>query len=443
MAAVAAASARETKLSEKMVTSDHENVKTKRQEEGVKENAVSESELPAPMPPTPSTEGKCDASMEGKGDAARALALERRNHAQSRDTGGGMAGDGLVRGAGSEAPQEKQKRASRGPAPPMHDDPSLPAGWLRKLKQRKSGRSAGKYDVYIFSPEGKQFRSHAELRVYFGKVGEGILKPEDFDFTVGGRGRSDGRGNRYPRMPRSPKATGPTRGQGRGRGRGRGKVTGGLGRGRGLPGRPPSQPAIDPLAQGHTGVGSVPPPSAAVLAAGELMLAKRKRGRKPKLGAEAFPPPRPPPKKAKFELPVSEEKKTVEVANLSAGLPVIKEVPTVIKYTAPQSATVGSAAEVRPQIGEPEDRQPKVNFKFYKQRSKSNSVDKPKKREEPKPKIVFVSSNAPVRSEAPVRKPADGNKLKEQPSESAVAVPDSSSSPSQLDQGRSAETRSA
>uniref|UniRef100_A0A8C4Q8X8 MBD domain-containing protein n=1 Tax=Eptatretus burgeri TaxID=7764 RepID=A0A8C4Q8X8_EPTBU len=103
-------------------------------------------------------------------------------------------GDGDGPASASVIRAEKRKRASRGPAPPMYDDPSLPTGWVRKLKQRKSGRSAGKYDVYIFNPQGKQFRSHAELRVFFNKIGETALKPEDFDFTI--RRKLPSRGDR-------------------------------------------------------------------------------------------------------------------------------------------------------------------------------------------------------------------------------------------------------
>ncbi|XP_072928708.1 methyl-CpG-binding domain protein 4 isoform X1 [Hemitrygon akajei] len=62
--------------------------------------------------------------------------------------------------------------------------PELPDGWKRIVKERRTGKSAGKYDIYLMSPEGKRFRSSRELENYFRQnVGEECLKAKDFNFT--------------------------------------------------------------------------------------------------------------------------------------------------------------------------------------------------------------------------------------------------------------------
>ncbi|XP_042347821.1 methyl-CpG-binding domain protein 4 [Plectropomus leopardus] len=61
---------------------------------------------------------------------------------------------------------------------------TLPLGWTREVRQRKAGKTAGKMDVYITSPQGLRFRSRASLKAFLLKDGEGNLDIELFDFTT-------------------------------------------------------------------------------------------------------------------------------------------------------------------------------------------------------------------------------------------------------------------
>ncbi|KAK1158486.1 methyl-CpG-binding domain protein 4-like [Acipenser oxyrinchus oxyrinchus] len=65
--------------------------------------------------------------------------------------------------------------------------PEAPLGWVKVVRQRKSGKTAGKYDAYMISPQGKKFRSRATLHVYLQSIQEVKLTAADFDFTVPGR----------------------------------------------------------------------------------------------------------------------------------------------------------------------------------------------------------------------------------------------------------------
>lgn len=56
-------------------------------------------------------------------------------------------------------------------------------GWTKIVSQRKSGKSKGKYDIYIISPEGRKFRSRAELRRYLSTV-QPYLSVDNVDFKA-------------------------------------------------------------------------------------------------------------------------------------------------------------------------------------------------------------------------------------------------------------------
>ncbi|XP_069025035.1 methyl-CpG-binding domain protein 2 isoform X2 [Embiotoca jacksoni] len=61
------------------------------------------------------------------------------------------------------------------------DCPALPPGWKKEEVIRKSGLSAGKSDVYYYSPTGKKFRSKPQLSRYLGNK----LDLACFDFRTG------------------------------------------------------------------------------------------------------------------------------------------------------------------------------------------------------------------------------------------------------------------
>uniref|UniRef100_A0AAV2LWV9 Methyl-CpG-binding domain protein 4 n=1 Tax=Knipowitschia caucasica TaxID=637954 RepID=A0AAV2LWV9_KNICA len=57
----------------------------------------------------------------------------------------------------------------------------LPPGWNREVKQRKTGKTAGKTDVYIISPSGQKFRSKTSLEAFLQKNTE-----RSFDISIEG-----------------------------------------------------------------------------------------------------------------------------------------------------------------------------------------------------------------------------------------------------------------
>ena len=101
-------------------------------------------------------------------------------------------------------PPAQPKKARNPPDPsrvPLYIDERLPPGWHRKVSQRKSGASAGRYEVFIIGPTGKRFRSRNELKAFFEKTGENVLTPEHFDFSTFGTNVISALPKQYQKKP--------------------------------------------------------------------------------------------------------------------------------------------------------------------------------------------------------------------------------------------------
>ncbi|KAM9855537.1 methyl-CpG-binding domain protein 4 isoform 2-T2 [Aulostomus maculatus] len=60
---------------------------------------------------------------------------------------------------------------------------NIPLGWSREVRQRKAGKTAGKLDVYITSPQGQKFRSRASLQAFLSKNCIENIDINLFDFS--------------------------------------------------------------------------------------------------------------------------------------------------------------------------------------------------------------------------------------------------------------------
>ncbi|XP_071806106.1 uncharacterized protein [Asterias amurensis] len=81
----------------------------------------------------------------------------------------------------SPAAKSPAAKASVSPGGGADGEVVIPDGWRRIATQRMQGVSAGKVDVYYWSPTGKKFRSRPQILSYLEEVGS-PLSVEAFDF---------------------------------------------------------------------------------------------------------------------------------------------------------------------------------------------------------------------------------------------------------------------
>ncbi|KFM64166.1 Methyl-CpG-binding domain protein 4, partial [Stegodyphus mimosarum] len=59
---------------------------------------------------------------------------------------------------------------------------TVPEGWRKEIRKRKKGRTAGRHDVYFYSPSNEVFRSKRGLQKYLEET-RSDLRITDFDFS--------------------------------------------------------------------------------------------------------------------------------------------------------------------------------------------------------------------------------------------------------------------
>ncbi|KAI4787440.1 hypothetical protein KUCAC02_036464, partial [Chaenocephalus aceratus] len=226
----------------------------------------------------------------------------------------GPSEPGSESAAGSEsASSPRQRRSVIRDRGPLYDDPSLPEGWTRKLKQRKSGRSAGKFDVYLINSDEGRRHDH---------------RPNDFDFTVTGRGSPS---RREKRPPKKVKVVKPS-GRGRGRPKGSGKMrqaTEGVAMKRVVENTPGKLLVKMPFGKAESSTGTTSTASKVVAPA---PVAKPHPGRKRKSEQELPTPPQTAPKK-RGRKPASASV-APSVAAISTSTPSTSVSATVGSYAA-------------------------------------------------------------------------------------------------------------
>ncbi|XP_072920192.1 methyl-CpG-binding domain protein 3-like isoform X3 [Hemitrygon akajei] len=141
------------------------------------------------------TEGASERAGAAEGASERAEAAEgaaKRGAGEEKGSQRRAAGEGGSR-LGRVAPTAQPRCQLKIERPPLLSEtspamerkrticPCLPPGWKKEEVIRKSGLSAGKSDVYYYSPSGKKFRSKPQLARYLGNS----IDLSSFDFRTG------------------------------------------------------------------------------------------------------------------------------------------------------------------------------------------------------------------------------------------------------------------